>query len=52
MAGAPLEAEHLRSESDGDGFSGTVESAGTTVPAFIRIFHHGNVLPLMKMDHI
>jgi hypothetical protein len=47
-----LKTQHLRPESDGDGVSGTVESAGTAVPAFIRILDHGSPLFLIKMDHI
>jgi hypothetical protein len=49
---AYLKTEHLRSETDGNGFNRTVQTTRTTVPTLFRIFHGRGFLLLVKMDHI
>jgi hypothetical protein len=47
-----LKTEHLRSETDGDGFNRAVETTGTTVPTFIRIFHYRDLSFAIEMYDI
>ncbi len=47
-----LQAEHLGAKEDRDGLLRTVETAGTTMPAFVGIFDDRNFLFLIEMDHI
>ena len=47
-----LKEKHLGREFDGDGPGRAVEAAGATMPAFIRVFHKGNLVFLIETDNI
>jgi hypothetical protein len=51
-AGSSSKAEYFGSETYLDGLCRAVETAGTAVPALVRIFDRWKLFLLVEMDHI